>query len=274
MDTSADREDVASEASENAEDEAMDDLESFINVNIRHPMAAEPVSVSCSTADSVRDLMDAIADQAGYPADVFRMVVGSQELHPDRLLSDYGLCEGSTVHLVPRLASGHQLRNSYDMFGSRYSQSGNSGRQGDSSNTNNNSNNNCPSHNGDLSAFAGRIVLPPGFCLVLVPCERTGMKRPMLIPQHVAAVLRKDIQKRKRKQEHRRAKRQAREAAAAAAADAAAAAAGSAASDKEPSALDVKLQQNTAAKMKSVLELLKAQKERRKASLDASNARK
>ncbi|GFH44890.1 ubiquitin-domain-containing protein [Chaetoceros tenuissimus] len=64
------------------------------------------ITLSCDTSMTVFDLKKEIHDKEGIPPDQQRLMFDGSQLEEDRFLSDYGIGEGCTIHIVLRLRGG------------------------------------------------------------------------------------------------------------------------------------------------------------------------
>jgi ubiquitin domain-containing protein len=54
----------------------------------------------------VDDLISDLGERGGYGMSEYRFIFGTKQLELHRMLSDYGIQKGSTIHVVLRLAGG------------------------------------------------------------------------------------------------------------------------------------------------------------------------
>lgn len=69
-------------------------------------MSGKTITLSCDTSMTVFDLKKEIHDKEGIPPDQQRLMFDGSQLEEDRFLSDYGIGEGCTIHIVLRLRGG------------------------------------------------------------------------------------------------------------------------------------------------------------------------
>ena len=65
------------------------------------------ITVTVRSTDLVQSLYVAFHEREGLPSPSVRMIYGGKQLEPQRPLSEYGLQNGSTVHVVLRLLGGN-----------------------------------------------------------------------------------------------------------------------------------------------------------------------
>ena len=67
---------------------------------------SETLACNVDPNETIEDLKNVIRDMRGIPSDQQRMIFSGKQLEDGRLLSDYGIHNGSVLHLVPRLRGG------------------------------------------------------------------------------------------------------------------------------------------------------------------------
>lgn len=67
------------------------------------------ITVAVRSTDSVQSLYIAVHRREGVVSSSFRLIYGGKQLEPERSLLEYGLQNGSTVHLLIRLLGGKYL---------------------------------------------------------------------------------------------------------------------------------------------------------------------
>ena len=77
------------------------EIQIFINT-----LSGKTITVTVLSTDLVQSLHVAFREREGVPVTWARMIYAGKQLEPERPLLEYGLQNGSTVHVLPRLLGG------------------------------------------------------------------------------------------------------------------------------------------------------------------------
>lgn len=80
------------------------EIQIFLKTHIGRTM-----TIAVRSTDLVQSLSGAYHRREGFSSNTFRLIYGGKQLEPERSLLEYGLQNGSTVHIVPRLLGGKHL---------------------------------------------------------------------------------------------------------------------------------------------------------------------
>lgn len=69
-------------------------------------LAGKTITVDVEEGDTVEQLKQKINEKEGIPVDQQRLIFGGKQLESERMLTDYGVTAGATMHLVLRLRGG------------------------------------------------------------------------------------------------------------------------------------------------------------------------
>lgn len=89
----------------NARDDRAEDLLSSLQVFVK-TLTGKTITLDVRPSDSVTKLKTLIQDKEGIPADQQRLIFGGKQLEEGCAVSDYGIQEESTIHLVLCLDGG------------------------------------------------------------------------------------------------------------------------------------------------------------------------
>merc|ERR1719411_2216557 len=106
---------LESDSSENEEDDNNDNaVNNDIQISIKK-LDGDTFCVSISTTATVLGLKTIINDQQNVEAELQRLIYRAQELKDDFPLSQYGISNGCTLHLVVRRNIQQQQQHAIDM---------------------------------------------------------------------------------------------------------------------------------------------------------------
>lgn len=66
-------------------------------------LTVETITLEVDYSDSVLQVKHQIPDRIGIPTDQQRLIFAGIEMHDENILADYGIQEGSTIHLVYKI---------------------------------------------------------------------------------------------------------------------------------------------------------------------------
>lgn len=69
-------------------------------------LTGKTITVDVNEDDTVETLKQRINEKEGIPVDQQRLIFGGKQIESERTLSDYGVTNGATMHLVLRLRGG------------------------------------------------------------------------------------------------------------------------------------------------------------------------
>lgn len=69
-------------------------------------LAGKTITVDAEEGDTVDQLKQKLNEKEGIPVDQQRLIFGGKQMESDRTLTDYGVTNGATMHLVLRLRGG------------------------------------------------------------------------------------------------------------------------------------------------------------------------
>ena len=64
------------------------------------------LTVNTQPYATVSKVLDIVHEKQGDPPNLVRLIFGGKQLEPSRMLAEYGVQKGSTLHLVLRLSGG------------------------------------------------------------------------------------------------------------------------------------------------------------------------
>ena len=64
------------------------------------------LAVNTQPYATVSKVLEIVREKQGDPPDQVRLIFGGKQLEPSRMLAEYGVQKGSTLHLVLRLSGG------------------------------------------------------------------------------------------------------------------------------------------------------------------------
>lgn len=72
-------------------------------------LTGKTITVDVNEGDTIETLKQKINEKEGIPTDQQRLIFSGKQMEDERTLSDYGVTNGATMHLVLRLRGGMQL---------------------------------------------------------------------------------------------------------------------------------------------------------------------
>ena len=69
-------------------------------------LTSKTITVDTQPAATVSEVMYKVHDSEGVPLSAMRLIFGGKQLEPGRMLAEYDVQKGSTLHLVLRLSGG------------------------------------------------------------------------------------------------------------------------------------------------------------------------
>ncbi len=69
-------------------------------------LTGKTITVDVNEDDTVETLKQRINEKEGIPVDQQRLIFGGKQISEERTMSDYGVTNGATMHLVLRLRGG------------------------------------------------------------------------------------------------------------------------------------------------------------------------
>ena len=69
-------------------------------------LTGHSLTVNTQPYATVSKVLDRVHEIQGHPIDQIRLIFGGKQLEPSRMLAEYGVQKGSTLHLVLRLSGG------------------------------------------------------------------------------------------------------------------------------------------------------------------------
>ena len=64
------------------------------------------ITIDAKPDATVSKVLDKVHDSEGHPVKEMRLIFGGKQLEPGRMLAEYDVQKGSTLHLVLRLSGG------------------------------------------------------------------------------------------------------------------------------------------------------------------------
>lgn len=80
-----------------------------LKINVR-TLTGKIFPLTVTSSNTVVELMEMIMCKEGIPLDQQRLIFNGKQMHEDRMISEYQVCDGSQVDLVLRLRGGKAPR--------------------------------------------------------------------------------------------------------------------------------------------------------------------